>query len=62
MPRFQWEYDQLVLIKGVLMDPKLTCIVHIKDIGYAVPKSEMRQSLYANNAQVCLNYFLGRIV
>jgi hypothetical protein len=32
----------------------LDTTVHVKDIGYAVPKSEMRQSPYANNAQVSI--------
>jgi hypothetical protein len=27
-------------------------IVHIKDIGYSIPNSQLRQSPYANNAQV----------
>ena len=27
-------------------------VVHIKDIGYAIPNTQLRQSPYANNAQV----------
>jgi hypothetical protein len=37
---------------------KLTSTVHVRDIGYAIPNSEMRQSPYANNAQVCLHHRL----
>lgn len=48
-----------VILKGHLADGWYTT-VHIKDVGSRVAPENLRQSPYANNAQVSISYLLHR--